>query len=223
MVIPSLDVSNGKQTIIEKQTLNPENKTNNNHPQQPLEKMFRDFFRNNQDSSNKRAPNTYISPHKLNYRDQSQSPYRKYSSRRNSSSHDIYDSQNTNRMHNTNTTSPNTNRYYNEHYSRNPRNSSRPVSPHRNTSNSQSQSSYKRNQLPTTNLIADNLEVLQTASLDNTMTDEHFLDYCNYFDVGIIETITILDGTPETGSSWYIPLNVSLKNNSKNQKQIFLK
>ena len=115
-------------------------------------------------------------------------------------------------MHNTNTRSPTPNRYYNEHYSRNPRNSSRSVTPHRNTSNSQSPSSYKRNQSPTINQIADNLEeVFQAASLDNTMTDEQFLNFCNYFDVGILESINTLDGTTKPGSRWYIPLNVPFK------------
>ena len=34
MVIPSLDVSNDEKTIMEKQALNPENKTNNYNPNQ---------------------------------------------------------------------------------------------------------------------------------------------------------------------------------------------
>ena len=55
------------------------------------------------------------------------------------------------------------------------------------------------------------------------MTDVHFLDYCNYFDVGILEIINKLDGTTKLCSSWYIHRNVPLKNQIKNQKQIFLK
>ena len=38
MVIPFLDVSKEKQTDIEKQTSNPENITNNNHPNQRFKK-----------------------------------------------------------------------------------------------------------------------------------------------------------------------------------------
>ena len=43
MVIPFLDVSGDKQTTTEKQNLKPENKTNNNRPNQQL-KNARLFF-----------------------------------------------------------------------------------------------------------------------------------------------------------------------------------
>ena len=92
-------------------------------------------------------------------------------------------------MHNTNTISPTPNRYYNEHYSRNPKNSSRSVTLRQNTLIFQTQSSYKSNQSPTINQIADNLErVHQAASLGTTMNDEQILEYCKKFKVGIIET-----------------------------------
>ena len=41
--IPSLDVLKDKRTIIEKQSLNTENKTNNNHPNQQLKKSLKTF------------------------------------------------------------------------------------------------------------------------------------------------------------------------------------
>ena len=54
-------------------------------------------------------------------------------------------------------------------------------------SKSQSPSPYKRNQSPSINQIADDLEeFFQVAFLDNTMTDEQFLDYYICFDVGRI-------------------------------------
>ena len=41
------------------------------------------------------------------------------------------------------------------------------------------------------------------------MTDDQFLNYCKYFDVGIFEkTCMIVDTQPDT--SWYIPLNFPL-------------
>ena len=43
MVISSLDVSNDKQTIIEKQPMNPEDKTNKIHTNQQLQKRLRTF------------------------------------------------------------------------------------------------------------------------------------------------------------------------------------
>ena len=42
-VNPSLDVSKDKQTTIEKQTLNPENKTNNKQPKRQLKKCLKIF------------------------------------------------------------------------------------------------------------------------------------------------------------------------------------
>ena len=62
------------------------------------------------------------------------------------------------------------------------------------------------------NQNADNLEeFFQAASLDNTMTDEQFLHYCNYFGVAMIGTTNTLDGTTKPGSSWYFHLNVPFK------------
>ena len=65
-------------------------------PKSATQKMFEDFFRNNQALYIKRTPKTYVSPHKSKYRDQSLSRYRKHSSWRNSYSHDKIDSQKTN-------------------------------------------------------------------------------------------------------------------------------
>ena len=100
---------------MEKQTKNIQSKKQNEQkPRKPaIEKFFKDFFRNNQDLPKKRTPNTYVSPHKSNYRDHSHAPFRKHFSGQNSSSHDKYDCQNKNSMHYTNTRSPTPNRYYN--------------------------------------------------------------------------------------------------------------
>ena len=74
MVLPFRDVLKNKQFFIEKQTLNPGNKSNNNHINQNFKKMFKDFFRINQNLPNECALNSYVSSQKTNYRDQSQSP-----------------------------------------------------------------------------------------------------------------------------------------------------
>ena len=103
--LPFLDVSNGKQTFMEKHTSDPENNRTTT-TQISISKTVSGFFQENQGSPNKGAPNTYVSPHKSNYQNQSQSPYTKHSSRRNPSPHDKNDCQNTNRMHKTITRSP---------------------------------------------------------------------------------------------------------------------
>ena len=125
-------------------------------------------------------------------------------------------------MYHANIRSPTLNRCYNEHYFRNPRNTSRSVIPHRITSDSQSPSSYKRNRSPTINKIAENLEeAIQAASLDNSMTDENFLDYCNLFNVGTNETINTLDGSTKPCPSCCIPLKVPSKKRTQKLEKIF--
>ena len=80
---------------------------------------------------------------------------------------------------------------------------------------------YQKNQSPGINQNADNLkEVFQAVSLDKTMADEQISDYCTYIDVGLIETIHILDGTAKHGSSWYFhlktPFNKSIQKSATN-------
>ena len=59
-------------------------------PKPVTQKTFKDFFNNYQGTRNKRAPNTYVPPHKQNNRYSSQSLFRNqnFTSRRKSSSYD---------------------------------------------------------------------------------------------------------------------------------------
>ena len=72
------------------------------------------------------------------------------------------------------------------------------------------------------NQVVDKLEeVFQSALLDNTMTDDHFLGYWNYLDVGLVETTNLIkDSQPNT--SWYVPLFVSSKMRTQTTEPNFL-
>ena len=58
------------------------------------------------------------------------------------------------------------------------------------------------------NLLAD--EFQPNCNLENTLTDEQFLEYVNYFDIGVIETAQSLNKSNPT-TSWYLPLSIKAK------------
>ena len=71
------------------------------------------------------------------------------------------------------------------------------------------------------NRVDDNLEeIVQAASLERIITYDYFLNYCNYFFVGITEITNMINETPPF-SSWYVPLNVSIKSQHRKPIQFF--
>ena len=211
MVIPFLDVSKDPHTFIEKQHLNPENKTKKNLlKQRPAKSSWKFSGTTKIHLSNELPIPTSLLINQI-IETNPNLPI-KNSPRRNSSSYDLYDRQSTNRRHTSNTRPPTPNRYHNEHQPHNLKNSLISNNPHQNTSDGRSPSLYQRYQSSAINKNANDFEeVFQTAFLDNTMTDVQFLDYCIYFDVGVLETKNTLDITTKLGSSWYVHLNVPLE------------
>ena len=82
---------------------------------------------------------------------------------------------------------------------------------HNKTTNKFRNSPRSPTQLPAINQNVHNLElVFQAAFSDNLMKDNKILEKCIYFDVGIVETTNVMNGT-EPNTNWYIPLNIPLK------------
>ena len=102
--------------------------------------------------------------------------------------------------------------------------SSTSVTFHLDSSDSQFPSSQQENQSPAPSQTADKLqEVALAAFSEKTMTDYFSIGYCNYSDVGTIETLNTLDPTTKIGSCGYILLNVSLSNLQKKLNKNSLK
>ena len=53
------------------------------------------------------------------------------------------------------------------------------------------------------------------------MTDDYFLNYCIYFDVGIVKTTNMTNDT-QPNTSWYIPLNIPIKKATQKTEPNFL-
>ena len=179
--------------------------------QQSTQKLFKDFFRNSQDLPNQKAPNSYVSPqrtykpfnnnnkdyHNRRSRDHTKSPYRQ------NSNYNRPRSQSWNRNENYNKASQYSRspiRYPPHSPSKTP-NQSRQNSPHyrHNSPNPKDVSNISDQHI---NLLADDTQTaLQLAANENSLTDEQFLQFVNYFDVGIIETAHSLNKS-NNANSW---------------------
>ena len=103
------------------------------------------------------------------------------------------------------------------------KNHSRSITPPQHNSTNIGRNSPGLSPLPMVNQVVDKLEdVFQVASLDNTMTDYHFLNYFNYFHVGIVQTTNMINHT-QPNTSWYIPLNIPLKKPTQKTEPNFLR
>ena len=72
------------------------------------------------------------------------------------------------------------------------------------------------------NLLADDIQsTLNIATNENSLTDAQFLEFINYFDVGVIETANSLNKI-DAASSWYVSLNIKAKTSKLKQDPNFL-
>ena len=72
------------------------------------------------------------------------------------------------------------------------------------------------------NALTDDIQTtLNIATTENSMTDDQFLDFINYFDVGVIETANSLNKV-DAASSWYLSLNIKAKTSKLKQDPNFL-
>ena len=214
MATLSHDVLNDKLINILRSILNLDNKYDA-QPKSAIQRMYEDFFKDNQDLPNKSAPNTYVSPHRpynktvlpdnhsfeIKVLPQDEDPYScDYRTR--------YNQPPNNRFRSI-TPSNRNNAFYNSHI---PNYHSRSITfPQQNSTNKFRNSPRSTTLLPIVNQIVDiSQEVFQVPWLDNTMTEDQFLNYCIYFDVGINKTTQVINDT-QTNTNRHFPLNVPFK------------
>ena len=70
-------------------------------------------------------------------------------------------------------------------------------------------------------LTEDIQSTLNIATNENSLTDAQFLEFINYFDVGVIETANSLNKI-DAASSWYVSLNIKAKTSKLKQDPNFL-
>ena len=99
------------------------------------------------------------------------------------------------------------------HFSHNPKYLSQSTTPpQQNSINKFRTSPQSSNSLSIANQVVDiSEEIFQAASLDNTVTDDQFLNYCNFFDIGIVETTNLIRGI-QPNTIWYFPSKIALRN-----------
>ena len=135
----------------------------------------------------------------------------------------IFDRRNKNERKTILTRSSTPNNYHDQHYSRNPRNILRSITPHRKSSGIRTIFSYQKNQSTAKIQIAEKFEeIFQAASLDTTMTNELFSNYCKLFELKVVEIVNTPDGSTQLGSSSQNPLIVSIKSQLYSQNHISL-
>ena len=165
-----------KKQMTRNRDANTKSRQSNPHtPPTQTQKMFKDFFKNNQNLPNKPAPNTYVSPHRS--RDNQTTRFRSPS----------WNTQNSSQNYRNHSQSPQRHSWQNQPATRFRSRSNTPTN-NQGSNNTRSPSPYTpyRSQLrdssPQINQLAsDTDELLQIADATNIMDDNQFLDFVIFF------------------------------------------